>query len=217
MVVKAARSGVNPATLSIKSVLYNHDLLHLCGTSRFGGDEYLDNAFANRGYSCDHPIDEQHLEDPFALALRCADCRASFSVSCQSGTKQNTTKGNILSAAILATCQTIATEAMSILYCKHTIEIDLGSCSVGRRCDPSERDIQRLCGNIFIINPDSDLQMSLFPSVPRSSSLSSTPSILSTQRGSHPFRSPVQMQAVSQIAFQPSLALLSSTSAISNN
>ena len=36
-----------------------------------------------------------------------------------------------------------------MLYRKNTIEIDVGSSSAGRRCNPSERDIQSFCKNIF--------------------------------------------------------------------
>ena len=152
LVVKAAKSRVNPATLGIKSVLYNHDLPHLCGMSRLGRDKYLEYAYDD--YECDHQIDKQHLEDPFALPFRCASCRASLYVSGRIGTKQSTDEGDIPSAAILATCKTIANEATSMLYRNNTIEIDLGSSSVGRRCDPAERDIQLLCDNVFILNPD---------------------------------------------------------------
>lgn len=154
LVVKAARSGVNPATPGIKSVLYNHNLPHLDEMTRSAHDQYLDEAFERREYLCDHKIHDRHLENPSAPPFRCPSCRASLHHARLYSTRQITIERDLPSAAILATCRTIATEATSILYCKNTIEIVLGSSPVGRRCNPSERDIRPLCENIFNLNPD---------------------------------------------------------------
>ena len=90
MVVKAARSGVNPATLSIKSVLYCHDLPHPDEMAPSAYDLYLDELLSADEDMCDHQIHDQHVEDSFASPIRCASCRALVDVPWRSSARRYT-------------------------------------------------------------------------------------------------------------------------------
>ena len=155
LLVEAARSGVSPATLSIKQVVRCHD----SPLQTFGyqsPDEWSLDEIAESPQSwCEHRFCDQHLLDSDASPILCNRCRASVHVPWRSSAKTYVCEDEIPSAAILSTCRTIAAEATSMLYCDNTIQINLGSSnSAGRRCNPSGRDIQPLCSDIFRLDPD---------------------------------------------------------------
>lgn len=111
LLIKAGRSGVDPTTISIHSVLHKRKIPDL-------------QCFNVTGGPCSSWPDVDDYPSPGWIPIGHPSYREYYDIW-RSSEKCYSTAADFPSAAILATCRTIAQEATILLYGENTLEFDL--------------------------------------------------------------------------------------------
>ena len=110
--ITAARSGVNPSTMRIDSVLRRDQ----SRKNQSFKNQYVENESTEENHHNDYLVETRFIENLAFHKPELRDYREDRCLVCD----------NFPCSAILSTCRTIAAETIAALYRQNTLEIDLG-------------------------------------------------------------------------------------------